>query len=91
MQNIDIVIQIIVIFLSQSIILLVTEINNFSYEQNLITFYLVVTAMVTVDANNIKQLQQYWQQAYDYTVQPWLIGLILIIVFFLCHQFSYQI
>ena len=61
MQNIDIVIQIIVIFLSQSIILLVTEINNFSYEQNLITFYLVVTAMVTVDANNIKQLQQYWK------------------------------
>lgn len=54
MQNADIVIQIIVIFLSQSIILLVTEINNFSYEQNLITFYLVVAAVVTVDANNIR-------------------------------------
>lgn len=73
------------IFLSQSIILLVTEINNFSYEQNLITFYFVVAAMVTVDAHNIKQLRQYWQQAYDYTAQPWLIGFILIIVFFLCH------
>lgn len=91
MQNADIVIQIIVIFLSQSIILLVTEINNFSYEQNLITFYLVVAAVVTVDASNIRQLWQYWQQAYEYTVQPWLIGFILILVFFLCHQFSYQI
>ena len=60
-QNADIGIQIIVIFLSQSIILLVTEINNFSYEQNLITFYFVVAAMVTVDAHNIKQLWLYWQ------------------------------
>ena len=53
-QNADIGIQIIVIFLSQSIILLVTEINNFSYEQNLITFYFVVAAVVTVDVHNIK-------------------------------------